>query len=107
MSPNLTIAGFTFDDIRSQLRDPLILFGFLAQFVFFLRFVVQWWASERHGRSVIPVAFWWLSVAGGLMILVYAYQRKELVFTVASILQLAIYARNLMLIHRRNPTYPA
>lgn len=87
--------------ISGEIQRPLVLFGFAAQFVFFLRFVVQWFESERRGRSHIPVAFWYLSVLGGLMILVYAALERNLVFTTASVLSLGIYLRNLMLIYRR------
>ena len=79
--------------------DPWIIFGFSAQFVFFMRFVVQWWVSEKKKQSVIPVAFWYLSIAGSLMILVYSIRQQDIVFTTASVLNTMIYIRNLMLIH--------
>jgi lipid-A-disaccharide synthase-like uncharacterized protein len=88
--------------VLHELQRPLVLFGFAAQFVFFLRFVVQWFESERRGRSHIPIAFWYLSMLGGLMILVYAILERNLVFTCASLLSLVIYIRNLMLIYRRH-----
>ena len=87
------------DWVLRELQRPLVLFGFAAQFVFFLRFVVQWYESERRGRSHIPVAFWYLSILGGVMILVYSALEKNLVFTCASVLSLVIYGRNLMLIY--------
>jgi len=82
-----------------KLWDPWIIFGFSAQFVFFMRFVVQWWVSEKKKQSVIPVAFWYLSIAGSLMILVYSIRQQDIVFTTASVLNTMIYIRNLMLIH--------
>ena len=88
--------------VLHELQRPLVLFGFAAQFVFFLRFVVQWYESERRGRSHIPIAFWYLSLLGGLMILVYAALEHQLVFTCAALLSLVIYIRNLMLIYRRH-----
>jgi lipid-A-disaccharide synthase-like uncharacterized protein len=88
--------------VFEELQRPLVIFGFAAQFVFFLRFVVQWFESERRGRSHIPIAFWYLSILGGVMILVYSALEKNLVFTCASILSLGIYIRNLMLIYRRH-----
>ncbi|MGE0479533.1 MAG: lipid-A-disaccharide synthase N-terminal domain-containing protein [Phycisphaerae bacterium] len=91
------MAAFTLGD----LLNPLVLFGFAGQFVFMLRFVVQWLASERRGRSVIPLAFWYLSLAGGVMLLVYAVLRQDPVFVLGQGLGLFIYARNLALIHRR------
>jgi lipid-A-disaccharide synthase-like uncharacterized protein len=84
-----------------KLVDPLGLFGLTAQFVFMLRFVVQWFASERRGRSYIPIAFWYLSVVGALMTFVYALLRRDPVFTLAQALGLVIYVRNLVLIYRR------
>lgn len=81
------------------LLNPWVLFGFAAQFVFFLRFAVQWWVSEKKKQSVIPVSFWYLSIVGTLMILVYSIQRKDIVFIAASCLNSLIYVRNLILIH--------
>lgn len=97
----MTLGGFTLDGIWKDLQSPLVLFGLAGQFVFFLRFFVQWIASERSGRSQIPIAFWYLSIAGGLMTLVYAYERSDIVFTLAQSLGLLIYVRNLMLIYSR------
>jgi lipid-A-disaccharide synthase-like uncharacterized protein len=84
-----------------KLLDPLGLFGLAAQFAFMLRFVVQWFASERRGRSYVPVAFWYLSLLGGVMTLAYAVLREDPVFTLAQVLGLLIYVRNLVLIFRR------
>lgn len=77
--------------------DLWTIFGFVAQGVFFLRFVVQWIASEREGKSIIPLAFWYLSIAGALMILVYAMVRRDPVFIVGQAIALAIYLRNIHL----------
>ena len=87
--------------IVHELHRPLVIFGFAGQFVFFLRFAVQWIVSERRSRSHIPIAFWYLSLIGGLMTFVYAVLDKNLVFTTAQGLGVFIYVRNLMLIHRR------
>lgn len=70
-----------------------------------LRFVVQWVVSERLGRSTIPVAFWYLSLAGGVMLCVYAILKRDPVFTLGQALGVGIYARNLMLIRRRQSRY--
>ena len=88
-----------------DLIDPLGLFGLAAQGVFMLRFVVQWFASEKRGRSYVPVAFWYLSIAGGLMTAIYAFIRKEPVFFLAQLLGLTIYLRNLVLIYTRRSRY--
>ena len=74
--------------------------GFLGQIVFMGRFVVQWIASERSGRSVVPVAFWYLSILGSLILLTYALVRADPVFVVGQALGSVIYVRNLMLIRR-------
>ena len=86
-------------ELLQKFLDPWVLFGFTAQFVFFLRFAVQWWVSEKKKESVIPVAFWYLSIAGSLMILVYSIKQQDIVFTTASVLNTMIYFRNLALIH--------
>ncbi len=81
--------------------DPWIIFGFAAQFVFFLRFAVQWWVSEKKKESVIPVAFWYLSLVGTFMILIYSIKRQDIVFIAASVLNSMIYIRNLVLIYNK------
>ncbi len=87
-------------ELKDFLR-PLALFGFAAQFMFMLRFVVQWYVSERRGRSYVPVAFWYLSLAGGIMLFTYATFREDVVFMCGQALGVLIYVRNLVLIHRR------
>lgn len=79
------------------LLSPWIIIGFFGQFLFFMRFIVQWVASERKGKVVIPKAFWYLSIAGTLVILLYSIHIKDIVFIVAQVLSLLIYGRNLML----------
>jgi lipid-A-disaccharide synthase-like uncharacterized protein len=75
--------------------------GFVGQFVFFLRFVVQWIATERKKRTVIPVAFWYLSLAGSAITLVYAIHVGRLVFILAFSLNMVIYVRNLYYARRK------
>lgn len=87
--------------LTDKLAEPLVIFGLCGQTVFMLRFVVQWFASERRGRSYVPLAFWYLSCAGGLMLVVYALLVHEPVILFGQSLGLAIYGRNLYLIHRR------
>src|SRR5918997_1915133 len=72
--------------------------GFLGQAVFTARFLVQWIASERKRDSIVPVAFWWLSLAGGIILLSYAIHRRDPVIIVGQGMGLFIYTRNLMLI---------
>lgn len=81
-----------------------VIFGLAAQVMFTARFLVQWIASERAKDSVMPVAFWYFSLAGGMMLLAYALYRADPVFILGQALGVVIYARNLWLIHakRRN-----
>jgi len=74
--------------------------GFAGQTMFSARFLVQWLASERAKRSVVPHAFWFLSLAGGGTLLAYALYRQDPVFIVGQAAGLFIYARNLVLIRR-------
>ena len=83
------------------------LIGFAGQAVFFCRFFVQWLASERRKQSVIPTAFWFFSVAGGLILLSYAIHKRDPVFIVGQATGLFIYGRNLWFIYRRPATAEA
>lgn len=74
--------------------------GFAGQAAFSGRFVVQWLASEREGRSVVPVAFWFLSIVGSLLLLAYALHRRDPVFVLGQSLGVLIYVRNVHLIRR-------
>ena len=76
-----------------------IAIGFLGQALFSARFLVQWVTSERARRSVIPRAFWFLSVAGGATLLAYAIHRLDPVFIVGQAAGLFVYLRNLQLIY--------
>lgn len=77
-----------------------LLVGLAGQLLFSLRFVVQWISSERERRSVVPISFWWLSIAGSLVLLCYAIHRRDPVFILGQSMGFAIYARNLVLIRR-------
>ena len=87
-------------DVFVQKFDFWLAFGIVAQLVFTGRFLMHWAASERAGRSVVPVAFWVLSLVGGMMTLVYGIQRREAVIIMGQVLAVFIYVRNLMLIFR-------
>ncbi|MCD6303355.1 MAG: lipid-A-disaccharide synthase N-terminal domain-containing protein [Planctomycetes bacterium] len=83
-------------------------FAFVGQVVFGMRFIIQWIASERHKRSVVPVAFWYLSVVGSTVLLVYAIHLGRPVLIAGFSLNMLIYFRNLYFIHRhRGPAEPA
>jgi lipid-A-disaccharide synthase-like uncharacterized protein len=78
-----------------------LVIGFTAQTLFFSRFLVQWIVSERQKKSVIPTAFWYLSLGGGALLLCYAIYRKDPVFIVGQLTGVFVYSRNLWFIHRR------
>ena len=77
------------------------IIGFVGQGVFTARFLVQWAASEKKRDSVVPVAFWWLSLVGGLNLLIYAIHREDPVFIVGQSLGMVVYVRNLMLVSKK------
>jgi lipid-A-disaccharide synthase-like uncharacterized protein len=93
----------------APLRQPMtvetiwLMIGFLGQGTFFMRWVVQWIASEKHAESRVPTAFWYMSLVGGLITLAYAIYRKDPVFIAGQSIGSLVYLRNLMLIHRPNP----
>lgn len=93
------IGGYLYEVFIDK-ADFWLVIGLGGQLMFAGRFIVQWIASERAGRSVIPLAFWFFSIGGGLITLVYGIQRKEPVIILGQALSLFIYTRNLMLIRR-------
>ncbi len=95
------LANFSVDWLVRQFQDPWVLFGFAAQLLFFARFAVQWFVSEQKGKVHIPIAFWYLSLSGGILTLIYATKRQDIVFMVSQALGIAIYLRNLWLIYAR------
>lgn len=93
--------------LHGNATDPWVLFGFTAQAVFMARFVVQWIESERRGVSYVPTIFWYLSLAGTALLLIYAVHRGDPVFILGQFLSSFIYIRNLMLVYRpRNRAAP-
>ena len=74
--------------------------GLLGQLMFTARFIVQWIASERAGRSVMPVAFWYLSIAGGLIVLAYGIHKLDPVIILGQLPGVIVYSRNLWLIRK-------
>jgi lipid-A-disaccharide synthase-like uncharacterized protein len=75
--------------------DWWVALGFLAQLLFTARFLVQWIESERQNKMVIPIAFWFFSIGGGLLLLVYAVHRRDPVFIAGQAFGVFVYARNL------------
>ncbi len=103
METGMTAPGFVahlLGDPQHLMETCLLVLGFVAQGVFSARFLVQWIVSEKEGRSVVPVAFWYLSVIGGGLLLLYAIFRKDPVFILGQAGGLVVYVRNLYLIYR-------
>jgi len=80
--------------------DIWLIIGFIAQIIFGARFLLQWLVSEKQHKSVIPIGFWYLSIVGSLMLLIYAIHRKDPVFILGQATGLFIYIRNLMMIRK-------
>lgn len=89
-----------FAKFAEKMFNPWVIVGFIGQLLFFGRFVIQWIASEKKKQSVIPVAFWYFSLGGGVLILIYSISIGDIVFTAGSSLNLIIYVRNLVLIKK-------
>jgi len=95
----LTVGGYLHDVFVGG-ADWGVLLGYVAQFLFAMRFVVQWIASERAGRSVVPTTFWVFSIGGGIMLLGYALYRKDPVFIIGQAFGVFVYLRNLQFVLR-------
>jgi lipid-A-disaccharide synthase-like uncharacterized protein len=93
------VGGYLFDVFAVKF-DWWVMLGFVAQAMFTARFVVQWIASERVGRSVIPLAFWFFSIGGGVLLLGYALYRRDPVFIVGQAFGVFVYLRNLYFVMR-------
>lgn len=94
----------TFFRVDTAVELAWVFFGFFAQLMFTGRFLVQWLASEKARKSVMPVAFWYFSLAGGVMLLAYAIHRADPVFIMGQALGVVIYSRNLWLIRNAKRT---
>ena len=86
--------------------DFWLILGFIGQAMFTMRFIVQWIASEKKKESVIPISFWYLSLAGGLIVLFYAIHRMDPVFILAYLPGNFIYLRNLYFVYKKKKVAP-
>ena len=86
----------------NKIEIIFLAIGFFGQAIFASRFIIQWIYSEKKGRSYIPIIFWYLSVIGGLTLLVYAVYRKDPVIIMGQSFGVLIYVRNLVLIYKKN-----
>lgn len=104
----MTESVFTWLNVGSWFEFWWVIVGLGGQLLFTTRLLVQWIASERARRSVVPVAFWYFSLGGGLVLFAYAVHRWDPVFMFGQSLGIFIYSRNLWLIHaeRRPATRP-
>ncbi len=93
-------AGTYFQDVFVARLDWWVFLGFVAQAMFTMRFLVQWIASERAGKSVIPLGFWTFSIGGGLLLLAYALYRRDPVFIAGQAFGVFVYLRNLYFVLR-------
>ena len=80
--------------------DFWLIFGFCGQITFASRFYVQWIASEKARKSVVPVLFWYLSIVGSLILLIYSIYKQDPVFIVGQSTGFLIYSRNLFFVHK-------
>ena len=96
--------GAYLQDVFVTRLDWWVLWGFIAQGLFTMRFLVQWLASERAKRSVIPLAFWYFSIAGGMLLLIYALYRRDPVFIAGQAFGVFVYLRNLYFVLRERKT---
>ena len=78
-----------------------VSFGTLGQLVFFSRWIIQWLSSEKYKTSFIPVSFWWCSLLGGIITLLYAHHIGSFPFMLAQAIGIIVYTRNLLLIYKR------
>jgi len=88
-------------NITSWMSLPWVILGFGAQAIFATRFLIQWIISEKRKESVIPVAFWWVSLVGGVMLFAYFVWRRDAVGVLGQSTGIVIYGRNLRLIHKQ------
>ena len=92
---------FNFFLSLSSIELFFLIIGFFGQGVFASRFIVQWIYSEKKGESVIPIIFWYLSIVGGICLLIYAIFRKDPVIILGQSFGILVYTRNLILIYRK------
>ena len=103
----VTILPFLPDSLVTNPEQLMIVVGFAGQGLFAMRFIIQWLSSEKQAKSVIPVAFWYFSIGGGAVLLLYAIWRQDPVIICGQGLGLFIYLRNLYFIRRDRGTNQA
>src|SRR3954470_5066078 len=94
------VLGAYLHEVFIQKFQWWVLLGYVAQLMFTMRFVVQWIASERARKSVVPIAFWYFSIAGGLLLFAYSLYIRDPVFILGQGFGVFVYARNLFFVLR-------
>lgn len=94
------MVGDYLHDVFIMRFDAWVILGFVAQAFFTMRFVVQWVATERARKSIIPIAFWYCSIGGGILLFVYALYRRDPVFIAGQGFGVFVYLRNLYFVLR-------
>jgi len=92
--------GDFWSEMWRKLRDPIVVLGLAGQLIFGGRMVVQWWVSERRGRSLVPKLFWHMSLWGSVLVLIYGVLDRDPVVICGQALGFVIYVRNLVLMSR-------
>ncbi len=103
----LSLFPFLPSSIGTNPEQLMLIIGFAGQGLFAMRFIIQWLKSEGEGRSVIPLAFWYFSIGGGLVLFLYALWRQDPVIICGQGLGLFIYLRNLFLIFKERRSLDA
>ena len=83
---------------ENKMEKIFIILGLAGQLMFSARFLVQWIVSEKRKKSVVPISFWFLSLFGSFLLLIYAIYRKDIVFTLGQLFGFIVYIRNLLII---------
>jgi lipid-A-disaccharide synthase-like uncharacterized protein len=87
-------------EAAETLVHPIGILGLVGQACFFSRFLLQWIVSERRGQSTMPVLFWYFSIVGSILVLIYALWKRDPVFVLGQSVGMVVYIRNLALIRR-------
>ncbi len=87
------------EKFREAFANPWVFLGFLGQAMFFSRWLIQWYASEKRKQSYVPLSFWYVSLAGAAMVMAYAIKQTDPVFMFGQMVGIAMYTRNIWLIH--------
>jgi lipid-A-disaccharide synthase-like uncharacterized protein len=100
------VGGYLHDVFIDKFSGWVVL-GLAAQLLFTARILVQWWASERAGRSIVPLSFWWFSIGGGVLMLIYAIKQHDPVFILGQLFSVFVYFRNISFLAKERQEHQA